>query len=121
MNQTITRLMQENLLAVFNERDAQRRLDVVRRNYTEDARWADAEETVVGQDRLHEKAQALLDGPLAGLSFVEAGPRASGGEHGGVPGLECLRPPARTKPNRWSPVSTSRSSRTTVSRSCSPW
>ncbi|MCV7218027.1 nuclear transport factor 2 family protein [Mycobacterium crocinum] len=74
MNQTITRLMQENLLAVFNERDAQRRLDVVRRNYTEDARWADAEETVVGQDRLHEKAQALLDGPLAGLSFVEAGP-----------------------------------------------
>ncbi|AKK29081.1 hypothetical protein [Mycobacterium sp. EPa45] len=66
--------MQENLLAVFNERDAQRRLEVVRRNYAQDVRWSDAEETVIGHDRLHEKAQALLDGPLAGLSFVENGP-----------------------------------------------
>jgi hypothetical protein len=66
--------MQENLLAVFNERDTQRRLEVVRRNYAEDVRWSDAEETVTGQDRLHEKAQALLDGPLTGLSFVQSGP-----------------------------------------------
>jgi hypothetical protein len=66
--------MQENLLAVFNERDAQRRLEVVRRNYADDVRWSDAEETVTGQNRLHEKAQALLDGPLAGLSFVQSGP-----------------------------------------------
>lgn len=74
MSENITKLMQENLLAVFNERDAARRLEVVRRNYAEDVRWSDAEETVVGQDRLHAKAQALLDGPLAGLSFVESGP-----------------------------------------------
>ncbi|MCV7347500.1 nuclear transport factor 2 family protein [Mycolicibacterium rhodesiae] len=74
MNPTITRLMQENLLAVFNERDAQQRLEVVRRNYAQDVRWSDADETVIGQDRLHEKAQALLDGPLAGLSFVQSGP-----------------------------------------------
>lgn len=93
MNQTITRLMQENLLAVFNERDAQRRLDVVRRNYTEDARWADAEETVVGQDRLHEKAQALLDGPLAGLSFVEAGPVHQVANMGGYLGWNVFAPP----------------------------
>ncbi|MCV7017538.1 nuclear transport factor 2 family protein [Mycolicibacterium aichiense] len=66
--------MQENLLAVFNERDGQQRLEVVRRNYAPDVRWSDAEETVVGQDRLHEKAQALLDGPLAGLNFVQSGP-----------------------------------------------
>lgn len=74
MNPNITRLMQENLLAVFNERDGQQRLEVVRRNYAPDVRWSDAEETVVGQDRLHEKAQALLDGPLAGLNFVQSGP-----------------------------------------------
>ncbi len=66
--------MEENLLAVFNERDAEARLEVVRRNYASDVRWSDAEETVVGQDRLHEKAQALLDGPLAGLEFTQAGP-----------------------------------------------
>ncbi len=74
MSENITKLMQENLLAVFNERDAARRLEVVRRNYADDVRWSDAEETVVGQDRLHDKAQALLDGPLAGLSFVQSGP-----------------------------------------------
>lgn len=74
LNENITRLMEENLLAVFNERDAQRRLDVVHRNYAHDVRWSDAEETVIGAHRLHEKAQALLDGPLAGLSFVRSGP-----------------------------------------------
>jgi hypothetical protein len=74
LTENINRLMQENLLAVFNERDAQRRLEVVRHNYADDVRWSDAEETVIGQDRLHEKAQALLDGPLAGLSFAQAGP-----------------------------------------------
>lgn len=73
-NDDIVRLMEENLLAVFNERDAEARLEVVRRNYASDVRWSDAEETVVGQNRLHEKAQALLDGPLAGLEFTQAGP-----------------------------------------------
>lgn len=66
--------MEENLLAVFNERDAERRLAVVRRNYAPDVRWSDAEETVVGQDRLHAKAQELLDGQLAGLTFTQSGP-----------------------------------------------
>lgn len=61
-------------MAVFNERDAQQRLEVVRRNYAQEVRWSDAEETVIGPDRLQEKAQALLDGPLAGLSFVQSGP-----------------------------------------------
>ncbi|TRW86161.1 nuclear transport factor 2 family protein [Mycolicibacterium sp. 018/SC-01/001] len=74
MSDDIVRLMEENLLAVFNERDADARLAVVRRNYAPDVRWSDAEETVTGQDRLHEKAQALLDGPLAGLDFTPAGP-----------------------------------------------
>lgn len=74
MSDDIVRLMEENLLAVFNERDADARLAVIRRNYAPHVRWSDAEETVVGHDRLHEKAQALLDGPLAGLDFVQAGP-----------------------------------------------
>ncbi|MGW6374836.1 nuclear transport factor 2 family protein [Rhodococcus sp. NPDC055112] len=60
-SENVVRLMEENLLAVFNERDPQRRLTVVRRNYAPDVRWADPEETVVGQDRLHEKAQELLE------------------------------------------------------------
>ncbi|MFD9666975.1 nuclear transport factor 2 family protein [Rhodococcus sp. NPDC059968] len=66
--------MEENLLAVFNERDPQRRLMVVRRNYAPDVRWSDPEGTVIGQDRLHERAQELLDGPLSGLTFVQSGP-----------------------------------------------
>ncbi|AQT82619.1 hypothetical protein B1R94_06985 [Mycolicibacterium litorale] len=66
--------MQENLLAVFNERDPQKRLATIRRNYAADVRWSDSEETVVGRDRLHDKAQALLDGQLAGLSFTPSGP-----------------------------------------------
>ncbi len=74
MSDDVVRLMEENLLAVFNERDADARLAVVRRNYAPDVRWSDADETVTGQDRLHEKAQALLDGPLAGLDFTQAGP-----------------------------------------------
>ncbi|WP_027502057.1 nuclear transport factor 2 family protein [Rhodococcus sp. UNC363MFTsu5.1] len=73
MSETIVRLMEENLLAVFNERDPQRRLTVVRRNYAPDVRWSDPEETVVGRDRLHEKAQELLDGPLSGLTFTQSG------------------------------------------------
>lgn len=74
LSDDIVRLMEENLLAVFDERDPDRRLRVIRRNYAPDVRWSDAEETVVGQDRLHEKAQALLDGQLAGLSFTQSGP-----------------------------------------------
>ena len=35
--------MEENLLAVFNERDPQRRLEVIRRNYAPDVRWADGD------------------------------------------------------------------------------
>mgnify|MGYP001209786731 CR=1 FL=1 len=66
MTDSVVALMEENLLAVFNERDPQRRLEVIRRNYAPDVRWADGEETVTGQDRLHEKAQELLDGQLAG-------------------------------------------------------
>ena len=74
MADNIVALMEENLLAVFNERDPQRRREVIQRNYASDVRWADGDETVTGQDRLHEKAQELLDGQLAGLGFSQSGP-----------------------------------------------
>ncbi|RZL79660.1 MAG: nuclear transport factor 2 family protein [Rhodococcus sp. (in: high G+C Gram-positive bacteria)] len=74
MSEKIVRLMEENLQAVFNERDPQRRLTVVRRNYAPDVRWSDPDQTVTGQDRLHERAQELLDGPLSGLTFTQSGP-----------------------------------------------
>jgi hypothetical protein len=37
----IRELLLANLFAVFNERDSQRRLDVIARNYTGDVIWSD--------------------------------------------------------------------------------
>jgi hypothetical protein len=74
MSDDVVRLMEANLLEVFNERDPQRRRAAIRRTYAADVRWADEAGVVVGHDRLHAKAQELLDGPLAGLSFRAAGP-----------------------------------------------
>ncbi|MBO0676157.1 nuclear transport factor 2 family protein [Mycolicibacterium sp. S2-37] len=65
--------MEANLLGVFDERDAERRRETIRRTYATDVVWTDAEEQVVGHDRLHAKAQALLDGPLAGAHFAKSG------------------------------------------------
>jgi hypothetical protein len=67
------RLMEANLLQVFDERDAARRREVIARTYTADVRWIDDDGTTVGHDALNTKAQQLLDGPLAGLVFVKKG------------------------------------------------
>jgi hypothetical protein len=74
MTAIIERLMESNLLQVFNERDAQRRLAAIEQTYTPDVRWTDDEGVSIGVDQLNIKAQALQDGQLAGLSFVKAGP-----------------------------------------------
>jgi hypothetical protein len=37
----IRELLLENLFAVFSERDPERRLEVIARNYTEDVVWSD--------------------------------------------------------------------------------
>jgi hypothetical protein len=74
MTAIIERLMESNLLHVFNERDPQRRLAAIEQTYTPDVRWTDNEGVSVGVDQLNVKAQALQDGQLAGLSFVKAGP-----------------------------------------------
>jgi hypothetical protein len=46
----IRELMLANLFAVFSERDADRRWDVITRSYTEDVIWTDPEKTVKGRD-----------------------------------------------------------------------
>ena len=67
------RLMEANLLQVFNERDPARRREVIARTYTADVRWTDDDGTTVGHDALSTKAQQLQDGPLTGLVFVKTG------------------------------------------------
>jgi hypothetical protein len=69
----IARLMEANLLQVFNERDPARRREVIARTYTADVRWTDDDDTTVGHDALNTKAQQLQDGPLTGLVFVTKG------------------------------------------------
>ena len=62
---TITQLMESNLLRVFNERDSDRRLAAIGDTYSPQVRWTDDEGVSVGHDALNAKAQALQDGQLA--------------------------------------------------------
>jgi SnoaL-like domain len=58
----IRELMLVNLFAVFNERDAERRLKAIADNYTEDVIWTDSDGTTHGHEAMNERAQNLLDG-----------------------------------------------------------
>jgi hypothetical protein len=69
----IRELMLANLLAVFNERDPKRRLDVIARNYTEDVIWSDPDGTIQGHEAMNEQAQKLLD-RMPDFVFSAAGP-----------------------------------------------
>lgn len=69
---SIAELMQANLGAVFNERDAGRRRAAIERTYVPDVAFSDAEDTLVGHDALDAKAQALLD-QSPGLVFTPGG------------------------------------------------
>jgi hypothetical protein len=69
----IRELMLANLFAVFNERDPERRLEVIARNYTEDVAWSDPDGTTHGHEALNEQAQKLLD-RMPGFVFSAAGP-----------------------------------------------
>jgi hypothetical protein len=73
MSQTIQRLMQGNLLEVFNERDPERRLAAISRVYAADVHWSDDEGVTVGHAALDAKA-ADLQGKIGPLQFVPAGP-----------------------------------------------
>ena len=69
----IRELLLANLFAVFNERDDERRLEAIARNYTEDVIWSDPDGTTQGHKALNEQAQKLLD-RLPGFVFSAAGP-----------------------------------------------
>jgi SnoaL-like domain len=69
----ISELMLDNLFAVFNARDFERRAEAIARNYTEDVVWTDPDGTIRGREEMNDRAQKLLDG-LPGFVFSAAGP-----------------------------------------------
>jgi SnoaL-like domain len=69
----IRELLLANLFAVFNERDPERRLEAIARNYTEDVIWTDPDGTTQGREALNERAEKLLD-RTPGFVFSAAGP-----------------------------------------------
>ncbi|MGW0157768.1 nuclear transport factor 2 family protein [Mycobacterium sp. NPDC003323] len=73
MSDIVTGLMQANLLAVFNERDPQRRAAAIATTYADQVRWTDDEGVTVGHDGLDAKA-AQLQSNLVGMHFAAAGP-----------------------------------------------
>jgi SnoaL-like domain len=73
MSDVIARLMEANLLGVFNERDPQRRAESISTTYSPDVQWIDDEGTAVGHEALQTKAAELQE-KLPGLHFVKAGP-----------------------------------------------
>lgn len=73
MSDVISHLMETNLLAVFDERDSQRRAEAIAKTYADDVQWIDDEGTASGHDELNAKA-AALQAKLPGLHFVKAGP-----------------------------------------------
>ena len=77
----IRELLLANLFAVFSERDAARRLEVIARNYTDDVTWTDPDGTTQGHQALNEQAQKLLD-RMPDFVFSAAGPVHVSGDLG---------------------------------------
>jgi hypothetical protein len=73
MSEVITRLMEANLLAVFDQRDPHRRADAIAVTYADDVQWIDDEGIATGHEELDAKAADLQE-KLSGLHFVKAGP-----------------------------------------------
>ncbi|OLP04298.1 hypothetical protein BVU76_01130 [Mycolicibacterium porcinum] len=65
--------MEANLLAVFDERDPQRRAAAIADTYSADVQWIDDEGTATGHDELNAKAAELQE-KSPGLHFAKAGP-----------------------------------------------
>jgi SnoaL-like domain len=73
MSDVTTRLMEANLLGVFDERDPVRRTQSISTTYSHDVQWIDDEGVAVGHEALHAKAAELQE-KLPGLHFAKAGP-----------------------------------------------
>ncbi|NQX13377.1 nuclear transport factor 2 family protein [Microbacteriaceae bacterium VKM Ac-2855] len=71
--------MHANLLEVFGERDRGKRLEAIRRTYTEDVVAADPDGQVTGYSELDAKVQEILDG-APGLVFRTEGDIYSAGD-----------------------------------------
>ena len=69
----IRELMLDNLFAVFNVRDPQRRMEAIERNYTQDVTWTDPDGTTDGRQAMNDRAQELLD-RSPDFVFSAAGP-----------------------------------------------
>ncbi|MCV7420806.1 nuclear transport factor 2 family protein [Mycobacterium yunnanensis] len=65
--------MHDNLMAVFNERDAEKRRAATLRTYAAEVRWTDAEGVTVGHAGLEAKCVGLQAG-IGDLQFEAAGP-----------------------------------------------
>ncbi|MGV0853690.1 nuclear transport factor 2 family protein [Mycolicibacterium phlei] len=70
---SIESLMQDNLLAVFNERDPAARRAAIQRTYAPDVRSTDAEGVTTGHDALEAKCVALQK-MLGAKQFIADGP-----------------------------------------------
>jgi hypothetical protein len=73
MTDAITRLMQANLIEVFNQRDTELRRAAIIRTYAPDVRWTEDDGVTVGHAALDAKAVDLQQ-KLGDLQFVAAGP-----------------------------------------------
>jgi hypothetical protein len=73
MTDVITRLMQANLIEVFNQRDTELRRAAINRTYAADVRWTDDHLVTVGHAELDAKAVDLQQ-QLGDLQFVAASP-----------------------------------------------
>ncbi|GAA4734986.1 hypothetical protein GCM10025783_00880 [Amnibacterium soli] len=94
---TTDELLAANLHGVFGERDAVERRAAAAAIYTDDVRFVDPEETVVGPDAVVAKAAALLDG-APGFVFADEGPTYLAGDRAALAwtfGPEGAAPVAR--------------------------
>jgi SnoaL-like domain len=78
-------LLQANLVRVFNERSAERRLQALHELYTPDAVLYEPQNLVTGYTAISATVGALLAGLPPGFAFTATGPAV--GHHG----LWCLR------------------------------
>ncbi len=73
MTSSIEKLMHDNLMAVFNERDDAKRQAMTQQTYAADVRWTDAEGLTTGHAGLEAKCVGLQTG-IGDMQFEPVGP-----------------------------------------------